>query len=35
MLGNRVLFIVELDDNLNLFCCLSKKSVDVTLVPWD
>ena len=31
MLGNRVLLIVELDDNINLFCCLTKKSLDVTL----
>ena len=35
MLGNRVLFIVKLDNTINLFCCLSKKSLDVTLVPWD
>ena len=31
MLGNRVLFIVELDDNINLLCYLMKKSLDVIL----
>ena len=31
MLGNRVLFIVELDDNINLLCYLTKKSLNVIL----